>query len=155
MLRRSLAESSGNARAFSWRSRGKPQLLTARSWAELAGIEALLAARVEQAIQRELRTDPWTTGPWIASLVRIARNGLWGGERSVVARTFAETRAHRVETWRQQSPQLEASLWPFFVDRTRYLANSMALALDERTPHPPLVWNPRRRASAPGRMLYC
>ena len=123
-----------------------PELLTARSWAELASIEALLAATLEQAIQRELKTDPWTTGPWIASLARIVRNGLWGGERSLVARTFAETRSHAVESWRPQAPQLEASLWPFFVDRTRYLANNMALALDERTPYPPLVWNPRRQA---------
>ena len=144
-LRRSLAESNGNARAFSLRSRGAPVLLSGRSWEELSSIETLLAALVEQAIQRQLKIEPWTTGPWVASLARVARNGLFGGERSVVARILGETRSHPVDGWRAGAPQLETSLWPFFVDRTRYLANTMSLALDERAPYPPRVWNPRRQ----------
>lgn len=142
VLRGSLLEAGVNLRAFDVRSRGRPRLLTARDWAELAGIEALLAARLEQALARELRVEPWTWPGRVLAFWRGVAGGL-AAERAFAASRLRAATEQPVEQWRAAAPQLESTLWPFFSQRTRYLANTMALALDEPAPYPPLVWLPR------------
>ena len=143
-LRGSLAQVAGNARAFAIRARGRPALISGHSWAELAQIEQLLAAKLEAVLRRELRAEPWSGFARLRALARGIRGGL-EGERSFARRLLEEARAHPVERWRSGTPQLEETLWPFFSARTRYLANTLALALDEPTPHRPLIWHPARR----------
>ena len=57
-------------------------------------------------------------------------------EPRLVERLLADSARHPVEEWRRVAPQLEASLWPLFVSRTRHLANAAALALNEPQPLP-------------------
>jgi len=144
VLRAALAESGGSARAFELRSRARPRLLTARSWHELAVIEALLAARLATALSRELRVPPWSLAARARAGATFAARAL-APETRVVRRVFERARTHPVERWRAAAPQLEGMLWPFFSARTRYLANVAALALSERAPYPPLLWHPARK----------
>jgi hypothetical protein len=143
-LRGALAEAAGHARAFAVRARGRPQLVSTRTWGELAEIEALLAGAVETTLRRELRVEPWTLFVRGRTGARIIVESL-RGERGLVRTLFEEARTHAVREWRQGAPQLEPTLWPFFVARSDYLANTFALALDEPAPHPPLLWHPGRR----------
>ena len=145
VLRGSLIEASGNARAFAIRSRGRPRLLSARTWEQLAQIEARLARDLEDTLRLELHTEAWT---WLARTRAFYRGpwlGLLGEDRLVRALYHTAT-THPVDLWRAGTPQLEASLWPFFSARTHYLANTLALALDEPAPHPARIWNPARQA---------
>lgn len=143
-LRRSLVVATGNAQAFGIRARGRPSLLSARGWAELAEIEAVLAQHLVQALRRELRAEPLSFWGRTAAMWRgIA--GAVAPERSFVARLFRSASAHPVESWRAGAPQLEADLWPFFSARTHHLANALALALNEPAPYPPLFWHPGAR----------
>jgi hypothetical protein len=144
VLRRALAEAGGGARAFEIRARARPQLLSARSWHELAVIETLLAERLATALSRELRVSPWRFTTRARAGVRFVSGALVPEARAVRG-VFERTRAHPVERWRAAAPQLEATLWPFFSARTRYLANVTALALSEPAPYPPLLWHPARR----------
>ncbi len=142
-LRDTLVKTARNARSFGIRASGKPERLSAHSWKELAMIEALLSRRLEQALMRELHVEPWSS----IRQARASIGGLVDGLRSedaIVRRIAGAAARHPVEQWRQGAPQLEEALWPFFCARTRYLANTMALAIDEPAPHPPLVWNPGR-----------
>ncbi len=144
VLRGSLIEASGNARAFAIRSRGRPSLLSARTWEQLAQIEARLARDLEDTLRLELHTEAWT---WLArtrAFYRGPRLGLLGEER-LVRELYRSAARHPVDLWRAGAPQLEASLWRFFSARTHYLANTLALALNEPAPHPALIWNPGRR----------
>ena len=144
VLREALVEAEGNARGFAVRARGRPELLSSHSWRELAEIENLLAQRLEGALQSELRVVPHTA----FTRIRAHWRGLWGGlasERSLVRQLFHQTSHSQVEAWRAGAPQLESVLWPFFVSRTQYLANTLALALDEPAPSSPLIWHPGRR----------
>ncbi len=144
VLRRELRRVARNARVFGLRSRARPALLGARSWAELAQIEAELQDLLEHTLRLELHVEAWTTwgrsvgafGSFVGSLV---------SERRLLTRLFAEAIHHPVDRWRAGVPQLEDALWPFLSARTRYLANTLALALDEPAPFPPLIWQPRRR----------
>lgn len=143
-LRASLAEAAGNARVFAIRSRGAPRLLSAHSWGELAEIETLLVRELVLALRNELRVEPWS----YATRLRAGWRGVLGGlrpEAGLVAGLLRELLEHPVERWRAGAPQLEAGLWPFFSARTRYLANTFALALNEPAPHAPLIWHPGRR----------
>ncbi len=144
VLRAALADASGSARAFEVRSRARPELLSARSWHELAVIETLLAERLATALARELRVAPWSLTARAragASFVAVAL----APESRDVRRVFARARSHPVERWRAGARQLEATVWAFFCARTRYLANVTALALSEPAPYPPLLWHPARR----------
>ncbi len=144
VLRAALVEAEGNARGFHIRARGRPSLVASRSWRELGEIEVLLAQRIEAALRRELRVDPRTA----LTRIRAYWRGLWAGlasEWSLVRRLFRENTQSQVQTWRAQAPQLEPVLWPFFVARTQYLANTLALGLDEPAPCPALIWHPGRR----------
>ncbi len=144
VLRRSLVVATGNAQAFGIRARGRPRLLSARGWAELAEIERLLALRLTDSLRRELRVA--ASSGW--GRTQATWRGLAGGlasEPGFVARLFHEVRAQPVERWRAGAPQLESSLWPFFCARTRYLVNTLALSLNEPAPHPALFWHPGAR----------
>ena len=143
-LRHSLFEASANARAFGIRARGRPQLLSARAWAELAHVEALLARDLTDTLKLELHHEPWAPFGEMWALLR----GFWRAlisEPALVTRLYREACEHPVESWRTAAPQLEASLWPFFSARTRHLANATALALNEPQPHPDLFWHPSRQ----------
>jgi hypothetical protein len=144
LLRRALAEAGGHARAFELRARARPQLLSGRSWHELAVIEALLAERLRRALVHELRVEPWTFGVRARAGASFVLGALVPESRAV-RRVFERTRAHPVERWRAGAPQLEQALWPFYSARTRYLANVTALALSEPAPYPPHLWHPARR----------
>ncbi len=143
-LRGALVETTAQARAFAIRARGRPALISARSWAELAEIEALLARDIQDCLRLELHVDPWPM------MVRI-RAGLRGlstalaPEPRLLERLLPDSSQHPVEQWRQAAPQLEASLWPLFVSRTQHLANAAALALNEPHPYPALFWHAARR----------
>ncbi len=144
VLRAALVEAEGNARGFGVRARGRPELVSSHSWRELAEIEDLLAQQLEAALRNELRVAPHSA----FTRMRAHWRGLWGGlasERALMRRLFHESRHSQVATWRAGAPQLEAVLWPFFAARTQYLANTLALALDEPAPAPPLIWHPGRR----------
>jgi hypothetical protein len=144
VLRHALLDAAANARAFGIRARGRPQLLSARAWAELAQIEALLARDLTDTLKLELHEEPWSPFRELRALLL----GLWRAlipEPALVSRLYREASAHPVESWRAAAPQLEASLWPFFSARTRHLANATALALNEPQPHPALFWHPSRR----------
>ena len=143
LLRRSLIETAGNAQAFAIRARGRPKLVSARNWAELAEIEARLARDLDDTIRLELRVGGFT---FIGRALAFYR-GIWLGLQSetwVVNKLFRDAAEHPIEQWREASPQLEASLWPFFVKRTHHLANTLALALDEPSPYPIIFWHPGR-----------
>ena len=145
VLRGSLAEVAGNARVFALRARRGGGLLSARDWAELAEIEARLEHDLADTLRLELNVDPWT---WSGQTWALYR-GVWLAlhrEPRLVRGIFESARQSPVEQWRAAAPQLEASLWPFFADRTRYLANTLALALHEPAPFPVLIWHPGRRA---------
>ena len=114
------------------------------AWAELGGIEALLCERLVEALRRELRAEPWGTFGQASALLRGISTGL-SPERSLLDRLCRKASANPVELWRAGAPQLEATLWPFFSARTRYLANTTALALNQPSPFPPLIWHPGRR----------
>ena len=144
-LRASLADARANARTFGARARSGPSLLSARSWDELAAIEARLARDLEDTIRLELREAPETLATRLRGLVRSARQ-LFQSEAALVRALYDEALHHPVEDWRAAAPQLEASLWPFFSSRTRHLVNALALALDEPQPHPPIFWHPRERS---------
>jgi hypothetical protein len=144
VLRASLVEAAGNAWAFGLRSRARPTLLSSRAWQELGAIEAVLVQHLEAALRRELRVEPRP----LATRLRMYGRGLCAGlagERSLVTRLLRESLRSPVQAWREAAPQLEAALWPFFVARTQYLANTLALALDEPTSFSTLVWHPGRR----------
>ena len=143
LLRRELGRVARNARVFALRARARPALLSPREWALLAQIEAELQDLLQHTLQLELHAEPWTSGRQLGSLVGGLLDGL-RGERPLLARLLREAAGHPVAQWREGAPQLQ-DLWPFFEARTRYLANTLALALDEPAPFPPLVWNPRRR----------
>ncbi len=144
LLRRELRGVARNARVFGLRSRARPSLLSGRSWAELAQIEAELQDILEHTLRLELHVEPWTAwgrtavgvGSFVASLT---------SERRLLTRLFGAAAHHPVERWRIGVPQLEDALWPFLSGRTRYLANTLALALNEPAPFAQLIWHPRRR----------
>lgn len=143
-LRGALVEAAGNARVFALRARRDGRLMRARDWAQLSEIEARLERDLADTLRLELHADPW---PWV-TLTRAIYRGLWLallGEERLVRGLFESARRHPVEDWRAGAPQLEASLWPFFVDRTRYLANTLALALHQPAPFPALLWHPGQR----------
>ena len=143
-LRDSLVEAAANARGFAIRARGRPKLLSARAWAELAQIEALLARDLVDCLKLELHEEPSSPFREMVALLR----GLWRAlisEPALVRRLYRDASQHPVEAWRAAAPQLEASLWPFFAARTRHLANTTALALNEPQPWPALFWHPARR----------
>jgi hypothetical protein len=142
-LRGALAVSRANVRAFGMRAAGRPGLLTPRQWAELAAIEERLAALLTDALRRELRVEPWTFTSGLRALARTARDVALG-ERAQVERLLAESRTHPVEDWRAAAPGLEKPLWSLMRGRTRHLANTAALALNEPAPYPPLFWHPAR-----------
>jgi hypothetical protein len=144
VVRRILEDTAGKARAFATRSRGRPSLLSHRTWAELATIEALSSQRAQAALQRELRVEPWTSFGQARAAWRGLRDGLVG-ESPLVRRLLAEACASPVERWRAEAPQLEETLWRFLSARTRHLANSAALGLGEPSPYPTLIWHPGRR----------
>ncbi len=144
VLREALVEAEGNARGFAVRARGRPELLSSHTWRELAEIEDFLAQRLEAALRNELRVVPHTA----FTRIRAHWRGLWGGlasEQGLVRRLLHASTHSPVEAWRAGAPQLEAVLWPFFASRTQYLANTLALALDEPAPSPALIWHPGRR----------
>lgn len=143
-LRRALTEAGAHARAFSVRSRGRPKLISARTWGELGEIEALLVGALEEILRRELRAEPWT----LPTRSRTGARALWEslrGEEALVRALFDKARRHPVHEWRRGAPQIERTLWSFFVARTEHLANTLALALNEPAPYPPLLWHPGRR----------
>ncbi len=144
VLRRGLVESSAHARAFAVRAKGRPKLISARSWQELAQIEALLSRVLAETLRHDLRVDPFTYGVRAVSMLRRIRESLRGEER-LVQGLFTETRSHPVRQWREGAPQIKGELWSFFEARTEYLANTFALALNEPSPYAPLVWNPGRQ----------
>jgi hypothetical protein len=128
------------------RARGRPELVSSRSWAELAEIEALLGARLQAAIRQELRAEPLTPVVQLRALWRALRDGLLAAEARLVRRQLRAAASHPVASWRSGAPQLEADLWPFLEARTHYLANTFALALDEPAPFAPLIWHPGSRS---------
>ena len=145
LLDRLLVELKANSRAFRIRASGRPQCMSGAQWAELAEIDSLVAATLHEVMRREFRSEPG--GPW-ADLT-AAVTGLTGGlvsERRLLSRLHERCAAQPVERWRAGAPQLEASLWPLFCDRTQHLANSVALALNEPAPHPAIIWQPHLRA---------
>lgn len=144
LLRAALVEAEGNARAFTIRGRGRPELVSSRSWHELSEIETLLAQHIEKTLRGELRVEPRSALTTLRAHWRALRGGL-AAERSLARRLFRENTGSRVQSWREQAPQLEHVLWPFFVARTQHLANTFALALNEPAPSPPLIWHPGRR----------
>jgi hypothetical protein len=144
ILRAALVAADGNAWAFQVRWRGQPKLLSERSWRELADIEKLLGRSLAQALRQELRVAPWTYRGRIQARWRGIVRGL-ANERWVVARLYQEFSQSPVESWRREVPQLETTLWPFFVARTHYGANTLALALDQPAPFPALIWHPGRQ----------
>ena len=148
LLKRSLLEIHGNAIGFLRRGERRPSnadiALSPRSWQELATIEALLARDVEDCIKLELHEEPWS--PW--SHMGTVFRGLFlsiGSDEKVLRKLHADLADHPVDHWRAGAPQLEASLWPLFANRTHYLANTVALALNEPPPYPTLIWLPRER----------
>lgn len=145
-LRRTLGEVAGNARAFGMRAKGRPELVSSRTWAELAEIELLLGAQLQATIRQELRAEPLTPLVQLSAFWRTFREGLLTGEARLVRRQLWAASSHPVSSWRRGAPQLESSLWPFFEARTHYLANTFALALDEPAPFPPLIWHPGSRS---------
>ncbi|MCP4007289.1 MAG: hypothetical protein GY725_24160 [bacterium] len=144
-LRAALVETTRNTRGFSVRARGRPELLSPQAWLELAQIEALLAHQLEQTVQRELKENAWSPLRQMQALFGGLFDGVIG-EQSLVTRVAAAAARHPVDQWRAGNPQLEQSLWQLFSNRTHYLANTTALALNERAPYPPIVWNPGRRS---------
>ncbi len=144
LLRASLSEAEANAWAFQVHSRARPALVSSRTWNELAQIEAVLAHHIEEALKRELRVEPRTVLTRVRKRWRQLSRGV-AREHTLVARMLRESCRSPVSTWREQTPQLEGSLWSFFVARTQYFANTFSLALNEPTPFPPLVWYPSRR----------
>ncbi len=145
LLRRELRGVARNARVFALRGRARPALLGAHSWTELAQIEAELQDMLQHTLSLELHVEPWT--PWgrVAAGLGSFRDSL-AAERYLLQRLLKEAVNHPVERWRTGVPQLEDALWPFLSARTHYLANTLALALAEPAPFPPLVWQPRRRS---------
>jgi hypothetical protein len=144
VVRGILEDSAGKARAFATRSRGRPSLLSDRTWAELATIETLSSQRALEALQRELRVESWTPLAQARAAWRGLRDGLVA-ESALVRRLLEEACASPIERWRIEAPQLEACLWRFLHARTRHLANSAALGLGEPAPYPALIWHPGRR----------
>jgi hypothetical protein len=144
LLRRELRRVARNARVFALRSRARPTLLSARSWAELAEIEAELQDLLQHTLRLELHVEPWTALGRVRTGIGSFLDSL-RGERRLLERLLDEAVQHPIERWRSGVPQLEDALWPFLGGRTRYLANMLALALDEPAPFPPLLWQPRRR----------
>ncbi len=144
LLRHELRSIGRNARVFALRARARPALLSAREWGLLAQIEAELQDMLQHTLRLELHVEPWSPWGQLRSTLASFRDGA-RGERALMTRLFLEAAAHPIERWRVGAPQLEDALWPFMSARTRYLANTVALALDEPAPFPPLVWNPRRR----------
>jgi hypothetical protein len=137
-------ELQSNARAFQTRARGRPALLSAHQWGELADIEALTLPQLERALRSELHVEPGGT----TAQVRIAMGSLRDGLRSERALLEALARrpsAHQIESWRAGTPQLEGSLWPWLADRCQHLANAVALALSEPAPYTVVIWQPRER----------
>ena len=144
LLRHELRRVACNARVFALRSRARPTLLSARSWAELAQIEAELQDLLEHTLRLELHVEPWTGWGRVQTGISSFLSSL-RGERRLLESLLEEATRHPIEHWRNDAPQLEDALWPFLSGRTRYLANMLALALDEPAPFPPLLWQPRRR----------
>ncbi len=144
LLRRELRSVTRNARVFGLRSRARPSLLSARSWAELAQIEVELKDILEHTLRLELHVEPWTAWGRTAVAIGSFVDSL-AGERRLLTRLFGAAAHHPVERWRAGVPQLEDALWPFLSGRTRYLANTLALALNEPAPFSQLIWHPRRR----------
>ena len=144
LLRRELRGVARNARVFGLRSRARPSLMSARSWAELAQIEVELQDILEHTLRLELHVEPWTgwgrTAVGVGSFIDSLAD-----ERRLLTRLFGTAAHHPVERWRAGVPQLEDALWPFLSGRTRYLANTLALALNEPAPFAQLIWHPRRR----------
>ncbi len=144
IVRRVLADAAGNARAFSIRSRGRPRLVSARTWAELAEIEAILSAILEESLLRELRVAPWTLGMRYRTGF-AAIGGALRGEDGLVRSLFGRARVQPTAEWRAGAPQLEGTVWPFLEARTEHLANALALALNEPAPFSTLIWHPGRQ----------
>jgi hypothetical protein len=144
VLRAALVEVEGNTWAFQVRSRGQPKLLSSHAWRELGEIEALLVESIVEALSCELRAEPWTRFARLRARGRGLLKAL-AGERGVIERLCREFTHSPVEGWRRATPQLEATVWPFFVARTHYGANTFSLALDQPAPFPPLIWHPGRR----------
>ena len=142
-----LAEATGNARAFAVRARGRPRLLSARAWGELAEIEARLSALVEDVLRGDLRAEPWSL-PMRYRAGFGAVVGALRGEPGLLQSLLERARSQPTSSWRRGAPQLEEGLWPFLAERTEHLANTAALALNEPAPFPPLVWHPGRGAFA-------
>ncbi len=144
IVRTALVAARGNAWGFQVRSRGAPKLLSRRAWQELCEIETLLVHALREVVRRELHAEPHTLLMRMHTGWRCLSVALMG-ERNVIVRLLREGVASPLETWRRDAPQLETSLWPFFVSRTQHLANVCALALDEPAPFPPLIWHPGQR----------
>jgi hypothetical protein len=144
VLRGALAAAAANAQAFATRSQLGQGLLSARGWSELAEIEAELTRRLEHALRRELRADPWPVPARLHCWLRAQRD-IWSGERATLLRQLREASALPLGRWRAGAPQLESALWPFFEQRTHHLANTLALALGEPAPFPAIIWHPGRR----------
>ncbi|MFQ5513400.1 MAG: hypothetical protein ACE5FG_03095 [Myxococcota bacterium] len=143
-LRSALVESAGNARAFERRAGGRPTQLSPRAWRELSEIELQLTNVLENVIRSELRETPWNG--WLRLRAQaLGCRGALGAEQRLIQRVHRRCVDAPLEQWRDARPQLEGVLWPFFVDRTQYLANTLALALDEPAPYRPLIWHPGRR----------
>ena len=145
VCRRGLIEAGANAQGFALRAaRGGSGRVSAATWSELAQIEHLLKPRLEQALRRELRVEPWPfPTPLQASLMAFWR--ALAPEGLVARRLFLNAASGAVDRWRTGAPQLEGLVWPFWVERTHYLANTLALALNEPAPYPILMWQPRQR----------
>ena len=148
LLKRALIEIHGNAIAFLRRGQRSPSraphTLSPRTWQELATIEALLSRDLEDCIRLELHEEPWN--PW--AHIFTVFGGLWrsfGSEEKLLRSLHASLSSLPLDQWRTGAPQLEPSLWPFFANRTPYLANTAALALNEPPPYPTLIWLPRER----------
>jgi hypothetical protein len=143
-LRVALIACTANAQAFAARRHLARDRISARTWSELAQIEARLAKRLHSALQSELRAQPWTFAARVRATVRSLRDE-WSRERPLLVRRLREAQALPVAAWRAGNPQLEARVWPFLQNRTEHLANALALALNEPAPFPPIVWHAGRQ----------
>jgi len=145
ICRRGMIDAAANAQGFALRAaRGAKGQVSAATWSELAQIEQILLPRLERALRQELRVPPWP----FPSRPQAHGLGLWRGlgpESAVAPRLFLAAASGAVDRWRSSAPQLEGVVWPFWVERTHYLANTLALALNEPAPYPVLMWHPRQR----------
>jgi hypothetical protein len=145
VCRRGVLDAAANAQGFALRAaRGGSGAVSPATWSELAQIEQLLVPRLEQALRRELRVEPWP----FPSTLQASLLGFWRAlapEAMIARRLYLNAASGAVDRWRTGAPQLEGVVWPFWVERTHYLANTLALALNEPAPYGVLMWHPRLR----------